>query len=67
MVPFWDLSSHINDLTSKKNPLTACDNGNLGNSPSRIVFKQRSKQIRNHDKRTHRWNGLYNTQEDPNE
>jgi hypothetical protein len=24
MVPFWDLSGHINDLTSKKIPLTAC-------------------------------------------
>jgi hypothetical protein len=23
MVPFWDLSGHINDLTSKKIPLTA--------------------------------------------
>ena len=23
MVPFWDLSDHINDLTSKKIPLTA--------------------------------------------
>jgi hypothetical protein len=26
MVPFWDLSGHINDLTSKKTPLTACAN-----------------------------------------
>jgi len=26
MVPFWDLSGHINDLTSKKNPLMAPQN-----------------------------------------
>jgi len=26
MVPFWDLSGHINDLTSKKIPLTASQN-----------------------------------------
>jgi len=26
MVPFWDLSGHINDLTSKKIPLTAPQN-----------------------------------------
>jgi hypothetical protein len=25
MVPFWDLSGHINDLTSKEIPLTACE------------------------------------------
>jgi hypothetical protein len=40
MVPFWDLSGHINDLTSKKIPLTACASrkklhllwGDLGNN-----------------------------------
>ncbi len=26
MVPFWELSGHINDLTSKKIPLTAPQN-----------------------------------------
>jgi hypothetical protein len=26
MVPSWDLSGHINDLTSKDIPLTACAN-----------------------------------------
>ena len=26
MVPFWDLSGHINDLTSKNIPLTAPQN-----------------------------------------
>jgi hypothetical protein len=26
MVPFWDLSGHINDLTSKKTPLTVPQN-----------------------------------------
>ena len=25
MVPSWDLSGHINDLTSKKIPLTPCE------------------------------------------
>jgi hypothetical protein len=27
MVPFWDLSGYINDLTSKKIPLAACASG----------------------------------------
>lgn len=38
-----------------------------GISPREILFKQRSKQRSYHDKRTHRWNGFYDTQEDPNE
>ena len=31
----------------------------------KLFFKQRSRQRSNHDKRTYRWNGFYNTQEDP--
>ena len=39
MVPFWDLSGHINDLTSKKIPLTA---------PQNVIAKLFGQQPVNH-------------------
>jgi hypothetical protein len=53
MVPFWDLLGHINDLTSKKNPLRAPQNlitKLFGQQPvdcqSSIPFGSRIKQAR---------------------
>jgi hypothetical protein len=45
MVPFWDLSGHINDLTSKKIPLTACTNRKKLQAISKmqITFKDKAR------------------------
>jgi len=43
MVPFWDLSGHINDLTSRKIPLTARQNliaKLFGQQPVKLVRQQ---------------------------
>jgi hypothetical protein len=61
MVPCWDLSGHINDLTSKKIPLAACESrkklatsspGCFGQQPEKAKLLQSKKlirQTRNHE------------------